>query len=408
MYVPFNEQTVVDYVKSLPEVMETVFKHDDHLVGVDLADGNINLVFRVHSAADPTGRSVIVKQALPYARIVGEALPLPLERGRIEADALRIEARYCPELVPHLYHYDDSMYACVIQDLNQHVIMRKGLVKQTIYPHFAEHIGTFMARTLFYTSDLYLSHDEKKQAVARHINPGLCKVTEDLVFTDPYTHNEGNRWNPELDPQAESIRADEALRCAFYMLKEEFMTKGEALIHGDLHTGSIMVNTEETKVIDPEFAFYGPMAFDTGLVMANLALSYCSQEYHASDPQVRAQYQAWLLDTMRQTWQVFEREFRRFWEQDLNNQWATDCFREKYIQRLLRYTAGYGAAEVMRRILGLAHVADLESIPDLKQRAEAESRALNIGRAWVMNYQTFESIEDIVRVVETAQPSYPY
>ena len=50
------------------------------------------------------------------------------------------------------------------------------------------------------------------------------------------------------------------------------MTAAEALIHGDLHTGSIMVNQDETKVIDPEFAFYGPMGFDVGLLLANFFL----------------------------------------------------------------------------------------------------------------------------------------
>lgn len=402
MYQPLTEQTVAAYVQRLP--LEGVFQPGEPLEGIDLADGNVNLVFRVRSTIEPR-RSVIVKQALPYARIVGESFPMPLERARIEADLLAIEGELVPGLVPQLYHHDHEMYAIVMQDLNQHVIMRSGLVRQVVYPHFAEHIGNFLARTLFYTSDLYLPHDVKKHRAAKHVNPGLCKVTEDLVFTDPYTTNDGNRWNSELDPQVAAIRADDALRSEFYLLKEEFMTKGEALIHGDLHTGSIMVNAQETKVIDPEFAFYGPMAFDTGLLMANLALSYCSQPFHTSDP---APYQRWLLDTMRQCWAVFEREFRSLWAQELNPQWGTDAFREKYLLRLLRSTAGYAAAEVMRRILGLAHVSDLESIADPKQRAVAESRALNIGRTWIMNYRGIATIDDLVKVVEESAPSYPY
>ena len=50
-------------------------------------------------------------------------------------------------------------------------------------------------------------------------------------------------------------------------LKEGFLTHAQALIHGDLHTGSIMVTEEDTKVIDPEFAFYGPIGFDIGAVI---------------------------------------------------------------------------------------------------------------------------------------------
>ena len=47
-------------------------------------------------------------------------------------------------------------------------------------------------------------------------------------------------------------------------LKYKFMTQSDALIHGDLHTGSIMLNKKETYIIDPEFAFVGPFGFDIG------------------------------------------------------------------------------------------------------------------------------------------------
>ena len=58
------------------------------------------------------------------------------------------------------------------------------------------------------------------------------------------------------------------------------MTSAEALIHGDLHTGSIMMTTEDTRVIDPEFAFIGPMGFDVGAVIGNLFLAYFAQGGH--------------------------------------------------------------------------------------------------------------------------------
>jgi 5-methylthioribose kinase len=43
-----------------------------------------------------------------------------------------------------------------------------------------------------------------------------------------------------------------------------------------------MVTVSSTKVIDPEFAFYGPIGFDVGALLANLLLSYFSQDGHAS------------------------------------------------------------------------------------------------------------------------------
>lgn len=52
----------------------------------------------------------------------------------------------------------------------------------------------------------------------------------------------------------------------------DFMTRAQSLIHGDLHTGSIFINEESTKVFDPEFCFYGPMGYDIGNVIANMIL----------------------------------------------------------------------------------------------------------------------------------------
>ena len=50
----------------------------------EVGDGNLNLVFIVEG---PAG-GVIVKQALPYVRLVGESWPLPLKRAFFEYHAL--------------------------------------------------------------------------------------------------------------------------------------------------------------------------------------------------------------------------------------------------------------------------------------------------------------------------------
>jgi 5-methylthioribose kinase len=42
-----------------------------------------------------------------------------------------------------------------------------------------------------------------------------------------------------------------------------------------------MVTHESTQVIDPEFAFYGPMGFDIGAFIGNLILAFYAQDGHA-------------------------------------------------------------------------------------------------------------------------------
>jgi len=402
MYYPLNEENACDYIRKTP-LMDTLFKGVDDLKAVDLAEGNINLIFRVFSERDPIGKSVLVKQAMPHSRRYPD-FKLPQSRAKLENEMLEIENKYCPGSVPRVYFYDADMFAILMEDLNRHIIMRYGLMKQVRYPLFAEHIGTFLARTLFYTSDLYLAPSDKKPMVAAFINPVLCKITEDLVFTEPYIDHPNNHWTDGLTPHVKKIHADDSLRSEMMVLKEAFITHAQALVHGDLHTGSIMVNESETRVIDPEFGYFGPMGFDIGAVLGNLVLSYASQEFHAGEEKEREAYRAWLLDTIREVWTFFEKEFNLLWDTQLNDQWSSEGFREKYILSLLQDTAGFGAAKIMRRVIGLAQVPDMWTIEDPHIKAVAESMALSAAQAWVMNRRMVQSINDLVEMVREARP----
>ncbi|MFM9559390.1 S-methyl-5-thioribose kinase, partial [Streptomyces caniscabiei] len=84
-----------------------------------------------------------------------------------------------------------------------------------------------------------------KALVAASVSPELCKITEDVVLSEPYLTHEHNHWLPELDDLAAEFRADAALRTEVADLRHTFMTSAQALLHGDLHTGSVMVGTRE-------------------------------------------------------------------------------------------------------------------------------------------------------------------
>ncbi|RME43295.1 MAG: S-methyl-5-thioribose kinase, partial [Chloroflexi bacterium] len=146
---PLTEQTVLDYVRQSP-VYSSLFAEEEPLQSTQIAEGNVNLLFRVSSARDPLHKSVIVKQALPYAWRYPD-FKMPVDRSRIEYEMLEIEGRYCPEQTPKVYAYDSERHILLIEDLNRHLVMREGLMQQKRYPLVAQHLGTFMARTLFYT-----------------------------------------------------------------------------------------------------------------------------------------------------------------------------------------------------------------------------------------------------------------
>jgi len=70
---------------------------------------------------------------------------------------------------------------------------------------------------------------------------------------------------------------------------------GQALLHGDMHTGSLMVTQDTTYAIDAEFAVYGPIAFDVGKFMANLLLAFFALDGHSSDADTRTKQRGWLF-----------------------------------------------------------------------------------------------------------------
>jgi 5-methylthioribose kinase len=404
-YHPLTPETVPDYVRSRPELGQ-VFEKNEGLEAIEVGDGNLNLVFKVWAKADPS-RTVVLKQALPYVRLVGDSWPLPTDRARIEVEALAVQARLVPQHVPHVYYYDPDMFLTVMQNLRDHIIMRKGLIQRIKYPYFAEHIGLFMARTLAHTSDLVLDYKTKKEQVARFINPELCKITEDLVFTEPYRYTERNRFHQEIEPQVLALQADDALRAEVAQMKEKFMTQAQALIHGDLHTGSIMVNQTDTYAIDPEFAFYGPMSFDIGAVIGNLFLNYAAHEVRTPEPDLRADFRQYLIDTVIQLWKVFAQEFQQVWNQvDTIN--MPQGYQQDYMRRLLQDSAGMAACKMMRRVIGLAGVEDIRGIENVEDRSIAASLALNIARTLIMQRRDFKTIEALVESATACRPTYPW
>ncbi|MBB4392062.1 S-methyl-5-thioribose kinase [Bradyrhizobium sp. ERR14] len=405
-YRILHEAALRDYLAGLPDIAALLGGEPVSWEITEVGDGNLNLVFIMKG-----GRGgVAVKQALPYVRLVGESWPLPLSRAHYEYLALSRQAELAPGLVPALLHHNEALALTVMELLEPHIIMRKGLVAGTQYPGFVGDITTFMARTLFFTSDLALSAAEKKEGIAAFAgNHALCKITEDLIFTDPYRIAEQNRWTaPYLDALAASLRDDMELHVAISRLKLKFMASPEALLHGDLHTGSIMVTNNQTRVIDPEFAFYGPMGFDVGAVLANLVMAYFASAGHERAPGERAAFEAWVLETIEQVWNEFAGKFLDLWRANgTGDAYPVSLFagaqgaarleaeRQAYMQRLFADTVGFAAAKTIRRIFGLAHNIDFELIEDPKKRAVSEARAVRLARAMMVETGTFRTISDV-------------
>lgn len=397
-YFLMNSEEVKEYAKE----KLTIFDADAVLEAKEIGDGNLNYVYRVWEEA--TGKSVIIKQAGHTARISDE-IKLSTDRTRIESEVLIKQGELAPGFVPVVYKYDDIMSCCSMEDLSDHVIMRTALINHKKFPLFADHISTFMVNTLLLTTDVCVEHKEKKLNVQSYINPELCEISEDLVYTEPY-NNLGKRNNvfpPIKDFVQQELYDDKKLHLEVAKCKFDFMNNAQSLIHGDLHTGSIFITPESTKVIDPEFAFYGPMGYDIGNVVANMYFAWNNGNAMIEDEKEKASYLQWVEEAVSDTIDLFIEKYNRVYDENVKDPMAkAEGFKEWYLSTILRDTAAVAGLEMIRRIVGLANVKDITDIPDEAKRAWAEKVCILTGKDFIINRDEFRSGKDFVGALKKA------
>ena len=371
-----------------------LFSADEPLDAEEIGDGNINYVFRVRSRIG--GKSIIVKQADRLLRSSGR--PLDITRSRREADALRIYAALTPQFIPRIYAYDDTMSAICMEDISYCGNLRKELMAGHSLPaNFAENAASFLADAVFATSDLFLSPEEKKKRVSAFINPELCAISETLVFSEPYCNGKHrNRITPGNEAFIQkTLYNDDALKAEVASLRETFMNKAEALIHGDLHTGSIFIgssagipiDTNTTpdrngssepcmKIIDPEFTFYGPIGYDLGNIIANL---YCAWMYAAFTRKKFSAADAFdnFIERIAATIEALPQLFTaKALERCKTVPLSNPLYNERYIRRrlaeILADAYGFAGTEIIRRAAGDTKTAEFDAMGQDTRRITME------------------------------------
>ena len=369
LYSFLTAETIPDYIREHPKLADRI----DAAAIVDVTevgDGNLNLVFIIRAAH---GGGLVLKQALPYVRLVGPDWPMTPERARHEVESLRFHRSLAPNLVPEVYHFDADRYILGMEDLSDHRVWRGALNDGLMHEGAAELMGEYVAAVAFGTSILGMDPEKQKMIAARSTNPQLCTITEDLVFTEPFSLGGRNSVIPANERDAAALIDDDVMVKAMGQAKFAFMTHGEALIHGDLHTGSVMVRAasgddgpvDSAKAFDSEFAFYGPVAFDLGALWANYTIAAARATALGED--TRAD---WCLDLCDATWGSFENTFRTAWPTRRDPRVFTDDFCYDLLARWRSDAWLFAAAKMSRRVVGLAKASDVETLPeDLREGA---------------------------------------
>lgn len=326
----------------------------------EVGDGNLNVVFIV---MDKQGKGIVLKQSLPYVRLVGPSWPMSPDRARIEYETTAVHSLAAQHLLPEIYFYDPERYIIAMKDLSDHKVWRTALNQGEQHLGAAAAVGEYTARVLFATSIFGAGAEAHYKGIARAINPELCLITEDLVFTEPYFPADRNSYLPENKVDADAIINDQQMVLEMGELKYKFMTSAEALLHGDLHTGSVMVKSDSTgtaistRAFDSEFSFYGPIGFDIGACIANFYIALARAT--ALGRKDHADYISTLPDEL---WNAFEKNFRTLWPSRVDKRVFSDRLLEGLLSQWKVDAIGFAAAKMTRRIVGLAKTTDIETL----------------------------------------------
>ena len=375
-----NLATLPDYLHQRREKIR-MFEPEVPLHIEEIGDGNLNTVYRVSDSAHPD-RSLVLKHAPPYIKILGPDYPLSTERLTYESRALEVYNQLVSGTVPAQYDFDEAVPVIAMEDLRDANVLRDDLIAGKVDTAISEQVGQFMG---IVHSQTYV--DNVPKTTAQHYkqqfaNTTMQSITADYVFTFPFTEHETNFWTPGLEPDVQQLKADTDFFQQVGHLKHIFLTAQQGVTHGDLHTGSVLVQDDTAKVIDAEFAFYGPVGFDIGLYWANYLLSFFS---HQDTSHVQSALQTAIV----QIWHTYTAEFKL----------DDSKLEAQILQNIFHDAIGFAGLEMLRRLVGAAHVKDIEGIVDLSRKLSVEKAALQFGTTLVKQHQSLQDITAVIAML---------
>lgn len=409
-YKDLTPSRVIEYIKTSTGIFPNGASLEVYEIGggEDDGDGFVNHIYRVW---DETGKSVILKQAKPYLKLFGEVAPLTTKRNQLESEIIKLRAAITPEYLPEMYHLDPDNNLFIYEDCGRLRIMRFELIKGKHFPKFAKQMGEFLAKSNFYTSEIYLDQIAHKALTCKFMNPEMRIIMETILFLRE-SFIEGEVDLPPGDPShlamSDLLWEKRELRVELLKLRGIFMKKSECLVHGDLHTSNIMIDQSEMKIIDMEYPFMGPSSSDTGYLLGNLVYQYIAWFHHEEGSKAsRKAYRKEILDTIRDLVNEYQRVYCACWDQDAKPMYREYTeYRDDLLKTYLKEVCGFTGCQIVSRVGGIVPLPDFDAIKNPLSRNCARRLSLLIADALIMKREEIESVEDIVALIETITYRY--
>jgi len=147
------------------------------------------------------------------------------------------------------------------------------------------------------------------------------------------------------------------------------------------------------KAFDAEFACYGPVGFDLGLLWANMLFAGARAGALGQPDRARS-----LFATLESSWERFVERLWRHWPARRDPAKYPDAFPAGWLRDIMRDGFGFAGCEAARRVIGLAKVSDLETLDEDAHRV-AGTAMLGFSRTLLIDRDTlsFDDVADLGR-----------
>jgi 5-methylthioribose kinase len=245
-------------------------------------EGNMNCVLRIETAV----RSFIIKQSRGYVEKYPQ-IAAPAARALTEGAFYEKIAgsKEVQQIMPVLLGIDAVNNLIALEDLG------KSNDYSVLYDLEQELQEGELIQLVNYLNGLH--QDFQKTVVDEELtNTEMRTLNYEHIFEFPF--REENGFN--LDTVQEGLQAlalpykkDSELKRKVERLGSLYLSKGKYLLHGDYYPGSWLKTANGSKVIDPEFCFYGLREFDLGVLLAHL---HMTQQEDSAIALVKEKYQS--------------------------------------------------------------------------------------------------------------------
>ena len=264
---------------------------EEQLVGAARAgEGNMNLALRLSTSQ----RSLILKQARPWVEKYDD-IEAPWGRSLYEQRFYRRVERIdgVADRMPRLLGADAASATLLLEDLTDARDLLDIYAGGSLAPAEVEGLADYAAR---------LHRSTRGHADPDFRNAEMRALNHAHIFELPHSGELDlplDEYEPGLADAAGELRQDAEYGAALRAMGERYLLQGSCLLHGDYFPGSWMRSPRGVRVIDPEFCFWGDAEFDLGVAVAHFALArqdgrvvQIFLEPSAGDPALVARYAA--------------------------------------------------------------------------------------------------------------------